>query len=215
MEEIFQISQTISRIIIFEIRILTCNMVLLLRKTFESSERSLVYKLNIEKFIPGYIYVLFSNNKKSNYHCTRRIIIFERNILTHLSLYLIFIRIPGTKSLANEATFRGRGVYTNKMYRDSEPKPYREFILKRNGGRRRRRIRGDDSLNLERGIDLYVGPQSSRDRMEDSTFDAHLIKPEFPIDFLPQCRVTSFEALLRNTVSHGTRSLPILAALKT
>lgn len=72
-----------------------------------------------------------------------------------------------------------------------------------------------DSLNLERGIDLYVGPQSSRDRMEDSTFDAHLIKPEFPIDFLPQCRVTSFEALLRNTVSHGTRSLPILAALKT
>lgn len=93
MEEIFQISQTISRIIIFEIRILTCNIVLLLRKTFESSERSLVYKLNIEKFIPGYIYVLFSNNKKSNYHCTRRIIIFERNILTHLSSYLIFIRI--------------------------------------------------------------------------------------------------------------------------
>lgn len=111
------------------------------------------------------------------------------------NIYLNFV--PGTKSLANEATFRGRGVYTNKMYRDSEPKPYREFILKRNGGRRRRRIRGDDSLNLERGIDLYVGPQSSRDRMEDSTFDAHLIKPEFPIDFLPQCRVSVIRGFIK------------------
>lgn len=91
-----------------------------------------------------------------------------------------------------------------------EPKPYRVYFETKWEEDKRH-----DSLNLERGIDLYVGPQSSRDRMEDSTFDAHLIKPEFPIDFLPQCRVTSFEALLRNTVSHGTRSLPILAALKT
>ena len=43
----------------------------------------------------------------------------------------------------------------------------------------------------------WTGPQSSRDRMEDS-FDAHLIKPEFPIDFLPRRRVTSSEALLRS-----------------